>query len=198
MGGGGEVGKTIFHLTPRGLRARAASLRGFLQISSLVSSVSQMRPAEARWQLHLIEQLRLVWEEWEKGVRTRTREDEMWSALFGARRNSINIHSRLLAACIPTGDGKELVPANANEKKNFLFLYRSLEVLLLEPGICLLFISPLEARQFFFAGSEAEIPPQGSCKCQPTSCLLSWLFRKEPQVLFAVFCVLLKCDILVY
>lgn len=60
------AGKTIFHFFPRGLGARAASLRGFLQISSLVSSASLMWPAEARWQLQLIAQPRLVREEWER------------------------------------------------------------------------------------------------------------------------------------
>lgn len=47
------------------------------------------------------------------------------------------------------------------KQRIFLFFYRFFEVFLLEPGICLLFISPLEAPQIFFAGSEAEIPPQG-------------------------------------
>lgn len=46
-----------------------------------------------------------------------------------------------------------------NEKPNFLFFYRFFELFLLEPGIFLLFISPLEAHQFFFTGFEAEIPP---------------------------------------
>lgn len=39
-GWGVGVRKTIFHFPPRGQSARAASLRGFLQISSPVSSVS--------------------------------------------------------------------------------------------------------------------------------------------------------------
>lgn len=58
---GRGVSNTIFHFPPRSYRARAASLRGFLQISSPVSSVSPARPAEVRWQLQLIAQARLVW-----------------------------------------------------------------------------------------------------------------------------------------
>lgn len=40
--------KTICHFPPRGQGTRAASLRGFLQISSRVSSVSPVWPVEAR------------------------------------------------------------------------------------------------------------------------------------------------------
>lgn len=77
--------------------------------------------------------------------------------LSRARRNSVNV---------PTSTGlfsnKEWKRGDKrNEKKNFWFFYRFFEVFLLDPGICLLFIFPLEARQFFFTGSEVEIPPQG-------------------------------------
>lgn len=65
-------------------------------------------------------------------------------------------------------------------------------MLLLELGICLLFISPLEARQFFFAGSETEIPPRGGLQMPANKLFVVLAFRKELQVLFAVFCVFAK------
>lgn len=93
-------------------------------------------------------------------MRTRPREDERRPALEG-KQELCKCPSRHPPAYVPTRDGKEPISAKANEKKNVLFFYRFFEVFLLEPGICLLFISQLEARQFFFTGSEAEIPPQG-------------------------------------
>lgn len=160
VGRGMVVRKTIFHFPLRGQSTRAASLRGFLQISSPVSSVSPLWPVEARWQLQLIAQPRLVWKECERGVRTRLSEDERRLALE-SKEELCKCPSQHPPAYVPTRDGKEPTSAKANEKKNVLFFYRFFEVLLLEPGICLLFISPLEAHQFVFAGSEAEIPPQG-------------------------------------
>lgn len=59
----------------------------------------------------------------------------------------------------PNESPKGSILAKENENPNFLFFYRFFEVFLLEPGILLLFISPLEAHQFFFTGFEAEIPP---------------------------------------
>lgn len=41
-------------------RKKSAFVRGFLHISSLVWSVSPVRPVEARWQLQLIAQKRLA------------------------------------------------------------------------------------------------------------------------------------------
>lgn len=61
----------------------------------------------------------------------------------------------------PNESPKGSILAKENEKPNFLVFYRFFEVFLLEPGIFLLFISPLEAHQFFFTGFEAEIPPWG-------------------------------------
>lgn len=87
----------------------------------------------------------------------RLREDERRLAL----QSREELPPQHPLAYFPTRDGKEPIPAKENEKKNFRFFYRFFEVFLLEPGICLLFISAPEAHQFFFAGSEAEIPPQG-------------------------------------
>lgn len=65
-GWGMGVRKAICHFPLRGRGTRGASLRGFLQISAPFSSVSPVWPAEARWQLQLIAQQRLVWKEWDK------------------------------------------------------------------------------------------------------------------------------------
>lgn len=107
-GWGVGVRKAICHFPLRGRGTRAASLRGFLQISAPFSSVSPVWPAEARWQLQLIAQQRLVWKEWEKGVRTRLREDER---LLRARRKCPSHYPQ---ASFPTRDGKEPIPAEAN------------------------------------------------------------------------------------
>lgn len=50
----------------------------------------------------------------------------------------------------------------------------------MEPGICLLFISSLEARQFFFAGSETEIPPRGGLQ-MPANKLFVVLALRERE-----------------
>lgn len=93
---------------------------------------------------------------------TRIREDERRLALENKEEfcKCPSQHPDTPAAYSPARDGLGPIPATANEM-DFLFLYRFFEVFCLEPGICLLFISPLEAHQFFFTGFEAEIPPQG-------------------------------------
>jgi len=111
------VGETISHFSSRGLGTRAASIRGFLQISSPVSSVSPVQPVEARWQLQLITQARLVWEEWEKGVRTRLREKERRLTLKRKEEFS-TCPSQHPAAFFFFG---KFAKANENKRKNFVF-----------------------------------------------------------------------------
>lgn len=120
-------------------------------------------------------------------MRTRLREDER---LLRARRKC---PSRYPQAYFPTRDGgKEPIPAEANEKKNFQFFYSFFEVFLLEPGICL-FV-------YFSTGGSSVLKQKSllgvGCKCQPTSCLLFWLSEKNRKfcLLRFVFCFFSKTE----
>lgn len=198
VGGGWGVGKTIFHFPPRGLGAKAASLRGFLQITSRVSSVSLMWPAEARWQLQLIAQSRLVWEEWEKGVRMRTREDERRSALFRARRNSVNIHPDIQQLLFQ--QGLEESPFTLKRMKGRILSFSSDCLRCSFWSLAFAFCLFLRWRLVSFSslGLKQKSLLRVGCKCQPTSCLLFWLSEKKLKFCSLCLVFLLKCDVLVW
>lgn len=186
VGGGWGVGKTIFHFSPRGLGARAAPLRGFLQITSRVSSVSLMWPAEARWQLQLIAQPRLVWEKWERGVRMRKRKDERRSALFRARRNSVNIHPDIQRLLFQRGMEESLFMLKRMKRRILSFSINCLRCSFWSLAFAFCLFLRWRLVSFSSLGLKQKSLLGVGCKCQPTSCLLFWL--SEEKLKFCSLC----------
>lgn len=80
----------------------------------------------------------------------------------GSREQGRHVRSTHPQAYFPAGDGKQPNPAEANEKKKFLFLCRFFEGFLSEPGICLfVYFCTGGSSVFSFAGSEAKNPSSG-------------------------------------
>lgn len=123
-------------------------------------------------------------------------EDETWGGgweaegLSRASRRSANVRPNIHSPGFQQGTEKTAFLLREDEKKTFLFFYRFFEVFLLVPGICLLFISPLEAHQFFVARSEAEIPPRGGLKMPANKLFVVFGFWKKKRT--TSFVLLLK------
>lgn len=77
------------------------------------------------------------------------------------------------------------------KRRNFCFCVDSLRVFFQSLAFAFLFISTLEAHQFFLLrGLKQKIPPQGGLEMPANKLFVVLAFRKEPLVLFAP-CVLL-------
>lgn len=134
-----------------------------------MSSVSPARTAEARWQLQLIAQARLVWKWWRIGF-TEQRKD--------------SVHANIHWLILQQGMGRSPFSLKHMNRKHFSLSKDSLKYSFwsLAFAFCLDlkwrlvgFISSVGLKQKSFLGV--------SCKCQPTSCLLFWLY----EVLSAMF-----------
>ncbi len=167
-------GGTVCHFPSRGRSTRIASLRGFLQISSPVSSVSPVWPVEARWQLQLTAQQRLVWKEWKKGMRTKLMVNERQLTLE-SKYELCKCPSQYPQAYFPTKNCKECISAKEKEKKKFLRCYRFFEVFVWSLAFAFCLFLHWRLISFSSLGLKQKSLLRVGCKCQPTSCLLFWL-----------------------